>query len=218
MAPGWPWGGELHSQTRQRGVRFTQPNGAGPANRVGEAGLRGARAGRGDKHASPCQGSLCNGGWQSRRGGSRGGGTQEEPRTPQSPRSPRPGPAHLLMYSAFSSFPQVLHLKQPRCQCLSSATRDRPFLISAPQPPQPGGKRGTQPCHRGPRGPPDTPKVVRGPRGEDRGDRPAGCACGTLLHGWCTCAGNKSPRRPLRGRALAVRSRGREPEAPPARG
>lgn len=44
---------------------------------------------------------------------------------------------HLLMYSALRSFPQVLHLKQPRCQCLSKATRAWPFLISKPQPPQP---------------------------------------------------------------------------------
>lgn len=51
-----------------------------------------------------------------------------------------PSPAHLLMYSAFSCFPQVLHLKQPKCQCLSKATRDWPFLISVPQPPQPGRK------------------------------------------------------------------------------
>lgn len=45
---------------------------------------------------------------------------------------------HLLIYSALRSFPQVLHLKQPRCQCLSKATRAWPFLISKPQPPQPG--------------------------------------------------------------------------------
>lgn len=40
------------------------------------------------------------------------------------------------MYSAFSSLPHVLHLKQPKCQCLSKATSDCPFLISEPQPPQ----------------------------------------------------------------------------------
>ena len=53
-------------------------------------------------------------------------------------------PTHLLMYSAFSCLPQVLHLKQPRCQCLSKATKDWPFLISAPQPPQPGRKNAAQ--------------------------------------------------------------------------
>lgn len=31
---------------------------------------------------------------------------------------------HLLMYSASSCFPHVSHLKQPKCQCLSKATRD----------------------------------------------------------------------------------------------
>lgn len=71
-----------------------------------------------------------------------GCGTQEEP-----PDLAVPGalaPTHLLMYSAFSSFPQVLHLKQPKCQCLSRATRDWPFFISMPQPPQPGGETRTQ--------------------------------------------------------------------------
>lgn len=43
---------------------------------------------------------------------------------------------YLLMYSAFSSLPHVLHLKQPKCQCLSKATNDCPFFISEPQPPQ----------------------------------------------------------------------------------
>lgn len=70
--------------------------------------------------------------------GRRCGADVEEPR-PLPPGEGRPAPpTHLLMYSAFSCFPQVLHLKQPRCQCLSKATRDWPFLISAPQPPQPG--------------------------------------------------------------------------------
>lgn len=61
-----------------------------------------------------------------------------------------PSPTHLLMYSAFSCFPQVLHLKQPKCQCLSKATRDWPFLISVPQPPQPGRKMRTQTSTAGP--------------------------------------------------------------------
>lgn len=65
------------------------------------------------------------------------GWTQEEPRPFHAAGGPAP-PTHLLMYSAFSCLPQVLHLKQPRCQCLSKATKDWPFLISAPQPPQPG--------------------------------------------------------------------------------
>lgn len=64
--------------------------------------------------------------------------------TTREQRPQRPGPTHLLMYSAFSCSPQVLHLKQPRCQCLSRATRDCPFFISAPQPPQPGRKTGAQ--------------------------------------------------------------------------
>jgi hypothetical protein len=49
----------------------------------------------------------------------------------------QPGCTYLLMYSAFRSFPHVLHLKQPRCQCLSKATRAWPFFISKAQPPQP---------------------------------------------------------------------------------
>lgn len=57
----------------------------------------------------------------------------------------RAPPTHLLIYSAFSCFPHVLHLKQPRCQCFSRATRDWPFLISTPQPLQPGRKNGAQP-------------------------------------------------------------------------
>lgn len=40
------------------------------------------------------------------------------------------------MYSPVRSFPQALHLKQARCQCLSRATKDWPFLISEPQFPQ----------------------------------------------------------------------------------
>lgn len=47
-----------------------------------------------------------------------------------------PHSTYLLMYSAFSSLPHVLHLKQPKCQCLSKATNDCPFFISEPQPPQ----------------------------------------------------------------------------------
>lgn len=43
---------------------------------------------------------------------------------------------YLLMYSALSTLLQTLHLKQPRCQCLSSATRDCSFLNSFPQPQQ----------------------------------------------------------------------------------
>lgn len=43
---------------------------------------------------------------------------------------------YLLMYSALSTLLHTLHLKQPRCQCLSSATRDCSFLNSFPQPQQ----------------------------------------------------------------------------------
>lgn len=48
----------------------------------------------------------------------------------------RAPPTYLLMYSPVRSFPQALHLKQARCQCLSRATKDWPFLISEPQFPQ----------------------------------------------------------------------------------
>lgn len=105
-----------------------------------------------------------------------------EPRPFQAGGGPAP-PTHLLMYSAFSCLPQVLHLKQPRCQCLSKATRDWPFLISAPQPPQPGRKNGAQTSSFRARG----VGLGRGARraatsgrshvgrdsGWDRGDRPA---------------------------------------------
>lgn len=40
------------------------------------------------------------------------------------------------MYSALSTLLQTRHLKQPRCQCLSRATRDCSFLNSFPQPQQ----------------------------------------------------------------------------------
>lgn len=40
------------------------------------------------------------------------------------------------MYSAFSGLSHIVHLKQDKCQCLSSATKDCPFFISEPQPPQ----------------------------------------------------------------------------------
>jgi len=43
---------------------------------------------------------------------------------------------YLLMYSALSTLLHTLHLKQPRCQCLSKATRDCSFLNSFPQPQQ----------------------------------------------------------------------------------
>ena len=49
---------------------------------------------------------------------------------------------HLLMYSALSTLLQTLHLKQPRCQCFSRATRDCSFLNSFPQPQQSEGDRG----------------------------------------------------------------------------
>lgn len=45
---------------------------------------------------------------------------------------------YLLMYSPVSTFPQDLHLKQPKCHCLSSASSACPFLMSLPQPAQSG--------------------------------------------------------------------------------
>lgn len=49
--------------------------------------------------------------------------------------------AYLLMYSPVRTFPQDLHLKQPRCHCLSSASSACPFLMSLPQPAQSGRKQ-----------------------------------------------------------------------------
>ena len=95
-----------------------------------EARLVGGGAGRGDRHA---------GAWAARATG------QPRPREAPSAQADAGGPTtHLLMYSASSCFPHVSHLKQPKCQCLSKATRDWPFLISVPQPPQPERKNGTQ--------------------------------------------------------------------------
>ncbi len=47
---------------------------------------------------------------------------------------------YLLMYSPVSAQPQVRHLKQLTCHCLSRASRDWPCLISSPQPAQSGGE------------------------------------------------------------------------------
>lgn len=44
--------------------------------------------------------------------------------------------AYLLMYSPVSTLLQALHLKQPRCHCLSNARRACPFLMSRPHPAQ----------------------------------------------------------------------------------
>lgn len=116
-----------------------------------------------------------------------------------------PAPAHLLMYSAFSCFPQVLHLKQPKCQCLSKATRDWPFLISVPQPPQPGrktrargrrcGLRGAEACTAG--RPDARPEAVRAARGVTVGTVPLGVpACS-----WRGAGGRGAPSP--RGRVWA---------------
>lgn len=43
---------------------------------------------------------------------------------------------YLLMYSPVSTLLQALHLKQPRCHCLSNARRACPFLMSRPHPAQ----------------------------------------------------------------------------------
>lgn len=45
---------------------------------------------------------------------------------------------YLLMYSPVRTFPQDLHLKHPRCHCLSRASSACPFLMSLPQPAQSG--------------------------------------------------------------------------------
>lgn len=45
---------------------------------------------------------------------------------------------YLLMYSPVRTFPQDLHLKQPKCHCLSRASSACPFLMSLPQPAQSG--------------------------------------------------------------------------------
>lgn len=58
---------------------------------------------------------------------------------PGSSQSPSPlVQTYLLMYSPVSTFPQDLHLKQPKCHCLSSASSACPFLMSLPQPAQSG--------------------------------------------------------------------------------
>lgn len=43
---------------------------------------------------------------------------------------------YLLMYSPVRTFPQALHLKHPRCHCLSRASNACPFFMSLPQPAQ----------------------------------------------------------------------------------
>lgn len=48
--------------------------------------------------------------------------------------------AYLLMYSPVSTFAQALHLKHPKCHCLSKASNACPFFISLPQPAQPANK------------------------------------------------------------------------------
>lgn len=50
---------------------------------------------------------------------------------------------YLLMYSALSTLLHTRHLKQPRCQCLSRATRDCSVLNSLPQPQQSGDTAST---------------------------------------------------------------------------
>lgn len=47
---------------------------------------------------------------------------------------------YLLMYSPVRTFAQALHLKHPRCHCLSKASKACPFFISLPQPAQSANK------------------------------------------------------------------------------
>lgn len=108
-------------------ICFNQPNGTGVSLELYQGSTAGGE--RGVKHA------------RSRRPlayqrDKKGRGLQHTRRTQEG--VPGASPTHLLMYSALSCSPQVLHLKQPKCQCLSKATRDWPFFISVPQPPQPG--------------------------------------------------------------------------------
>lgn len=48
---------------------------------------------------------------------------------------------YLLMYSPVRTFPQALHLKHPRCHCLSRANNACPFFMSLPQPAQSANKQ-----------------------------------------------------------------------------
>lgn len=48
---------------------------------------------------------------------------------------------YLLMYSPVRTFPQALHLKHPRCHCLSRASNACPFFMSLPQPAQSANKQ-----------------------------------------------------------------------------
>ena len=48
---------------------------------------------------------------------------------------------YLLMYSPVRTLPQALHLKLPRCHCLSRASNACPFFMSLPQPAQSANKQ-----------------------------------------------------------------------------
>lgn len=105
----------------------------------GEASLAGEAPGRGTSTAGSGPGFLA---WRRDRSGQQ---KAHEAGRGAAQRRLAAAPTHLLMYSAVSCFPHALHLKQPKCQCLSKASRDWPCLISVPQPAQPGRHRNVPP-------------------------------------------------------------------------